>query len=93
MSSFTGAIQSLGHTVDIAGNSLRNLTDENRLLRIHNEEQAFALARLIVAFDVMRMNGRAPEPDPGCAECVLAGPDSVDTVPCAYHFATRVLGR
>ena len=45
MSSFTGAIQSLGHTIDIAGNSLRNLTDENRLLRIQNEEQAFALAR------------------------------------------------
>ena len=45
----------------------------------------------MVAFDVMRMNGRVPEPDPGCAECVLAGPDSVDIVPCAYHFATQVL--
>jgi hypothetical protein len=80
-------------TIDIAGNSLRSLTDEDRLLRIQNEEREFALARLIVAFDVMRMNGRAPEPDPGCAECVLAWADSVDTGPCAYHFAARVLGR
>ena len=46
MSSFTGAIHhSIGHAIDIAGNSLRNLTDENRLLRIQNAEQAFALAR------------------------------------------------
>ena len=57
MSGFAGAIQSLGNTIDLAGNLLRNLTDENRLLRMRNEEQAFALARLIVAFDVMRIVG------------------------------------
>lgn len=53
------------------------------------------LNRMVQAFENTRKDsdGRYPLPDMGCPDCTEnTVPDSLNTGPCAYHNATRLLG-
>jgi hypothetical protein len=55
-----------------------------------------ALARMICAHEntLEASEGKFPWKDPGCIECTVGTvPDRLNTGPCAYHNARKLLGQ
>jgi hypothetical protein len=88
MSSLQQQVAALTDAVKNASAAMRD-----SLARIHELETG--LSRMASAHEnlVSDTEGKYPPPDSGCIDCTVGTvPDRLNTGPCAYHSAKRLLG-
>lgn len=77
---------------DMAAGMVR--ADMNRYQRTHELETA--LNRMVLTYEntLSESDGRFPLKDSGCPDCTSGTvPDRLNTGPCAFHTAKRLLGQ
>lgn len=84
------------HAAPILSEELQKVRLKNGHLNDRIQQLEVALNRMICAHEntLDDSEGRYPKPDSGCIHCTKGTvPDRLNTGPCAYHNAQKLLGQ